>query len=126
MRQRLQRFLPIILIALAAQILAPIAACWAAANAISDPLGFVEICHSVPTSPGTADDHGTDQPLDCSACPICCVAQASFSYDTPPDIAFTTPQRQPAQVVWRHRTQDVVAFRTDSNAQARAPPSIST
>jgi len=122
MRQRLQKFLPIILIALAAQILAPIAACWAAAAATSDPLGFAEICHS--SSP-TTDDRDNDHRTDCNACPICCAAQASVSFDTPADITFTTPHRQPAQVVWRHRTQDIVACRAYSTAQARAPPSIS-
>jgi hypothetical protein len=38
MRSRLQKFLPVVLIALAVQVLAPIAACWAAAIAMSDPL----------------------------------------------------------------------------------------
>src|SRR5258707_257486 len=38
MRRRLARFLPIVLIALTVQILAPIGACWVAAFAISDPL----------------------------------------------------------------------------------------
>jgi hypothetical protein len=123
MRQRLQKFLPIILIALAAQILAPIAACWAAAAATSDAFGFAEICHS--SSP-TTDDQGKDHGMDCSACLICCMAaQASVSFDTPPDIAFATPHRQTTQVVWRHRTQDIVACRAYSTPQARAPPSIS-
>ena len=38
MRRRLKNFLPIVLIALAVQIVAPIAACWAAGIAASDPL----------------------------------------------------------------------------------------
>ena len=39
MRARLQKFLPIVLLALAMQVLAPIAACWAAGQAVADPLG---------------------------------------------------------------------------------------
>jgi hypothetical protein len=45
MRARLQKYLPIFLIALLVQILAPIGVCWAAAIAASDPLGTAEICH---------------------------------------------------------------------------------
>ena len=48
MRQRLQAFLPIVLIALMVQILAPIGAAWAAALVKADPLRGVEICHSQP------------------------------------------------------------------------------
>ena len=45
MRRRLQKYLPIILIALMVQILAPVVACWAAAVAASDPLNTAQICH---------------------------------------------------------------------------------
>jgi len=128
MRQRLQKFLPIILIALLAQILAPVAACWAAAYAISDPLGFGEICHSDSTSQGAAGsqgDQGADHCMDGSACQICCAAQANASFDAPQDITFAAPYRQFAQVIWHARAQDIVAFRAGLNAQARAPPVMS-
>ena len=46
MRRRLQKFLPIVLLALMVQILAPIGACWAAAVAVSDPLGSAVIWRS--------------------------------------------------------------------------------
>jgi hypothetical protein len=42
---RHQQFLPIVLIALAVLILAPIAAFWATAAVVSDPLQSAEICH---------------------------------------------------------------------------------
>ena len=45
MRRRLRKFLPVVLIALAVQIFAPIAACWAASIVASDPLGAAAICH---------------------------------------------------------------------------------
>ena len=45
MRRRFQKFLPIILIALVVQILAPIGVTFAAAIAASDPLSAVPICH---------------------------------------------------------------------------------
>src|SRR5690348_52499 len=46
MHRRLQAFLPIVLLALSMQVLAPVAACWAAANAILDPLSTESICHA--------------------------------------------------------------------------------
>ena len=44
MRRRLWKFLPIVLMALAVQIFAPIGACWAASIAASDPLHAAPIC----------------------------------------------------------------------------------
>jgi len=123
MRKRLKRFFPIVLIALVAQFLAPIAAGWAAAIAVSDPFGFAEICHSDATSPANNGDQGDDR-MACDACQICCAAQVSASFDTPQVLAFTAPHRQAVQVVWCPRARDITAFRAVSNAQARAPPSI--
>jgi hypothetical protein len=118
MRQRLRRFLPIVLIALAVQLLAPIAACWAAALAASDPLGAIEICHSDPTAPpGSADPHAQD-----GACSICCLAQSQASFDTPQPIAFSIPHINAAPVIWREDARAVLRTRNHSNAQARAPP----
>ncbi|MDI4233484.1 DUF2946 family protein [Bradyrhizobium sp. Arg237L] len=122
MRQRLQRFF---LIALAVQILAPIATCWAAAIAISDPVGFAEICHSDSSSPAASADRDTSQRAHDIACLICCAAQANASFDAPKAIAFATPYRQSVRMVWHARRQTHVASRAGSNAQARAPPSIS-
>ena len=51
MRRRLQRYLPVVLLALLVQIIAPVAACWAAAAVIADPIGAAEICHSDPSAP---------------------------------------------------------------------------
>ena len=49
----------IVLIALAVQIFAPIAACWAAGIAASDPLGAAIICHGdAGSAPGQSDQTG--------------------------------------------------------------------
>ncbi|HTO60526.1 MAG TPA: DUF2946 family protein [Bradyrhizobium sp.] len=125
MRRRLQRFVPIILIALAVQILAPMAVCWAAATAISDPLRFAEICHSDPASPTAPTDRGADHRAYVGSCPICCAAQLCAAFDAPPATAFAAPYRQATRVVWRARTQALAVPRAGSNAQARAPPFIS-
>jgi hypothetical protein len=124
MRRRLHKFLPIVLIALMVQILAPISACWAAAFAASDPLQGIlqgiEICHSDSAS-GASDQSGSHRAHD-GACAICCLTQANASFDTPPAISFATPYRDVACVVWRDDRTDRAQTRFGSHAQARAPP----
>jgi hypothetical protein len=122
MRRRLAKFLPIVLIALMVQILAPIGACWAAAFAISDPLLAVEICHSDPALASGQTDQGSEQRAHDGACSICCAAQASASFDTPQAVAVAAPYRDVARVVWRDHALGLAPFRTGSNAQARGPP----
>jgi hypothetical protein len=118
MRQRLRKFLPIFLIALAVQFVAPMAACWAAATAASDPLSSIEICHSDPTAPsGSRDPHAQD-----GGCPICCLAHSQASFDTPQPVAFAIPQIDTVPVVWREDTQADLRSRHQFSAQARAPP----
>ncbi len=122
MRRRFAKFLPIVLIALAVQILAPIGACWAAAVAVSDPLLATEICHSDPSSiAGQTDQSGEHRGHD-GACSICCAAQAGASVDTPQAVSVAGPYRDVARVVWRDHSLALSKFRSGSNAQARAPP----
>jgi Protein of unknown function (DUF2946) len=122
MRRRLAKFLPIVLIALTVQILAPIGACWAAAFAISDPLPAGEICHSDPASISGQTDQSDEHRAHDGACSMCCAAQASASFDTPHATAIATPYRDVARVVWRDHAPEPSAFGAGSNAQARAPP----
>jgi hypothetical protein len=121
MRRRLEKFLPIVLIALAVQILAPIAASWAAAIASSDPLQAAEICHSLPDSSGQTDQ-GSDPHVHDGACLICCAVHASASLDTPQHAALAVPYRLTTRVVWHTAARDVSPARSRSNTQARAPP----
>ena len=119
---RYQKYLPIVLIALAVQILAPIAACWAAATAAADPLQSVEICHSLSGATSGQSDQSGGQPAHDGACAICCVVQASASIDAPQRTAFTVPYRQTTRVDWTIAAMDLSPSRTGSNTQARAPP----
>lgn len=122
MRRRLQKFLPIVLIALMVQILAPVGATWAAAIAASDPLGAVPICHgSQEGLPSHSDQSGGHRAHD-GACSVCCVAQAGALLDTPKTEVVATPYRRAARVIWRDEATDLSTGRTRSNAQARAPP----
>ena len=124
MRRRLRNFLPIVLIALAVQILAPIAACWAAGIAASDPLQAAAICHeSGVSNSGQTEQTGQARAHD-GCCPLCSVAHTGPSVDTP-QTAVAAPYRQPERVVWLDRTPDLFGSRTGSQAQARAPPFIS-
>jgi hypothetical protein len=121
MRRQLEKFLPIVLIALAVQILAPIAASWTAAASASDPLLGFEICHSLPDGSGQTDP-GSDPHVHDGACLICCAVQASAAVDTPQQAAFAVPYRQTIRVVWHIAARHVSPARYRSNTQARAPP----
>ncbi|GLH75879.1 hypothetical protein SSBR45G_07870 [Bradyrhizobium sp. SSBR45G] len=121
MRQRLQALLPIVLIALMVQILAPIGAARAAAFAASDPLRGLEICHSQPGSQ-PADDESRAKPGG-DSCALCCAVQA-VALDAPALVAADVPHRDVRDVVWRASSSDIVAARAFSSAQARAPPAV--
>ena len=124
MRRRLRKFLPIVLIALTVQILAPIGACWAAIIAVADPLQAAVICHgaAVPV-PGQTDQTGQPRAHD-GACSLCCVVHAAASSIDTPQTAIAAPYRLPERVVWRDSAPDLFGLRTGSHAQARAPPQM--
>jgi hypothetical protein len=119
MRRRLEKYLPIVLIALMVQIFAPVAACWAAAIAASDPLRGIEICHD---SSGTPNQPGDQNSAHGGGCAVCCLASANASLDTPVPMALGVPYRTIASFAWREQRADLSAFRVGSNAQARGPP----
>jgi hypothetical protein len=126
MRRRLRKFLPIVLMALTVQILAPIAACWAASVAASDPLHAAVICHDGASAQGQTDNPSdqTGQPrVHDGCCSACSVAHAGAPVD-PPQTAVATPYRQSARVVWLDLAPERFGSRTGSQAQARAPPQL--
>ncbi|MDP3693764.1 DUF2946 domain-containing protein [Bradyrhizobium sp.] len=123
MRRRLRKFLPIVLIALAVQILAPIGACWAASIAASDPLHAAPICTGSATS-ATDQTGQTGRGTHDGACAMCCLAHVSASLDTP-EASFAAPLRQAERVVWIDATPERFGPRPGWHAQARAPPSDS-
>ena len=94
LRQRLQSFLPIVLFALALQILAPIGASWIAASAVADPLRGVEICHSDAGAQSAPADQDGDRHACSIDCLFCCVLHAGSALDTPQPTAFAAPPRQ--------------------------------
>ena len=124
MRRRLGKFLPIVLIAVLAQIFAPIGATWAASIAASDPLHGAVICHgnAAPTSSQT-DQSGPHRAHD-GCCSVCSVVHTGAAVDAPVAAAITPP-RHAASVVWLDAAPDLFSSRAGSHAQARAPPSFS-
>jgi len=118
MHARLQKFLPVVLLALAMQVLAPIAACLAAGQAVADPLSAAAICHNVSEQGGQTDTptaHG-------AACALCCLAQVSASLDSPQQAAFAIPVRHAARVMWHATDRSTISACKGTSAQARAPP----
>jgi Protein of unknown function (DUF2946) len=132
MRRRLKTFLPIVLFALAVQIFAPIAACWAAGVAASDPLGGAVICHgnaAAGATQGTHETHGDQtapQGIHRGCCSLCGVLHTGVPVDAPQAAAaILTFDRQAAPVVWHELTLDPAGSRAGSPEQARAPPALS-
>src|SRR5665213_3027791 len=124
MRRRLRKFLPIVLMALAVQIFAPIAACWAASIAASDPLQVAFICHDDGGTPRGQTDEGGQPRAHDGCCSVCSVAHSAAPVDVP-QMAVAAPYSQSHRVVWRDAAPDLLGSRAGSHAQARAPPSNS-
>jgi len=124
MRRRLRNFLPVVLIAVAVQILAPIAACWAASIAASNPLHAAAICHDGAATQDQTNNQPdqTGQPrAHDGCCSVCSAAHAGAPVETP-QTAVSVPYLQPEHVLWLERTPNLFGSRPGSHARARAPP----
>src|SRR4051812_24403187 len=97
MRRRPGRFLPIVLLALLVQILAPIGVSWATSIALSDPLASAVICSgSVTGGHHQPRQHGPDD----ACCSVCTVAQSSGSALESRFETFTIPDRPTQNLLW--------------------------
>lgn len=121
MRRRLKNFLPIVLVALLVQILAPIGACWAATLAASDPLAAATICHD-DAGAGQGDQTGHDAHDGC--CSACSVLQTGAPVDHP-EITTQAVERAPSRIAWLDFASELDRSRAGLSAQARAPPLFS-
>src|SRR4051794_7907586 len=122
MRRRLRKFLPIVFLALTVQILAPIAACWAASVAASDPLSSRFICHDSAASSGPTDQTGQPAAHD-GCCSFCSIAHTGATIDTP-QATVASPYAQSVRLVWLYPSMDPPDPRSGWQAQARAPPRL--
>lgn len=120
MRRRLGIFLPIVVLALLAQIFAPIGACWAYSAVMADPLRAAELC-----KPGNSSgDSSGSQTVMHDCCGACALAHAPA---TPPEpqMYAVAPSQQVRTLAWRQIDDACARQQRDRNAQARAPPHIS-
>jgi Protein of unknown function (DUF2946) len=123
MRRRLEHLIPIVLLAILVQLMAPIAAFRAFAHAANDPLYMASICAGM----GTAADDAQTVPAntqhdrgDC--CAFCAGSHSGATALTPPPLIFVTLQRHYERQSWLEATEPKPTVRVGSNAQARAPP----
>ncbi|WOH47266.1 DUF2946 domain-containing protein [Bradyrhizobium sp. sBnM-33] len=123
MRRRLKNFLPIVLIALVVQIFAPIGACWAASIASSDPLAGAVICHGN-GAPGAGQSDQANHRAHDGCCSVCSMLHTGAPVDGPQTAAVDV-DRVAKRVAWFDFAFRLTNARAGSQAQARAPPSIS-
>jgi Protein of unknown function (DUF2946) len=126
MRRRLELFIPIVVLAVLVQLIAPIAAFRVVAYATSDPLYLASICTetasssaSQPTAPAKNQHaHG-------ECCAFCGAGHGATLALASPPLIFVTLQRQYQQISWLEAADPMPTVRVGSNTQARAPPSFS-
>lgn len=123
MRRRLRNFLPIVLMALAIQIVAPVAACWAVSIVASDPLHAAVICHDTAASGSNTDDHTGQPRAHDGCCSVCSFAQMGSGIAAP-DAAAAAPYFQQSRLVWLAFEAVGPSSRHGSVAQARGPPQV--
>ncbi|WP_445819632.1 DUF2946 family protein [Bradyrhizobium sp. ISRA442] len=119
MRHRLELFLPIVVLALVMQILAPVAACWAATIAFVDPLQTASICH-VGGGVGSGDQDRENLAHD-GLC-VVCVSYAGAAVDAPRTHAIPPQPGEVLIVRWPDASAISASDRVGSSSRARGPP----
>ena len=124
MRRRLEAFVPIVLLAVLVQLMAPIAAFRAVAYATSDPLYMASICTDMASVSDAQSAPNETQHSHGDCCAFCGAGHAvAVALDAPP-LIFVTLQRQFQWISWLEDADPMPAVRIGSNAQARAPPQL--
>jgi hypothetical protein len=126
MRRRLEAFFPIVLVAILVQLLAPIAAFRAVADATNDPLYMASICTEMASMASSSDGQGTPAGTQQShqCCAFCGAGHGGAVAIDPPQLVFVTLQRQYQLISWLEAADRMPIIRGSSNAQARAPPQL--
>ena len=123
MRRRLELFIPIVLLSILVQFIAPVAAFRAVAYAATDPLHMGPMCSgmvSTPDDPQTGPNNTQHDSGD--SCAFCAASHSGSIAVEPPRLVFVSLQRQYQRVSWLEAADPMPAARIGSNAQARAPP----
>jgi hypothetical protein len=124
MRRRLEIFVPIVLLSMMVQLLAPIGAFRAVAYAVSDPLHMAAICSGMGSSQDASPTTGAQVPHGANCCGFCSVGHAGAVPLDPPPLIHVALQRQYRLIAWLEAVDHIPPARVGAHAQARAPPSI--
>lgn len=126
MQRRLEALIPIVLLAVMVQLIAPIAAFRVAANAVSGQLYMTAICSGMgPSQDDLQTAPGRTEHRSGSCCAFCAAGHGGAVALNPPALVFVILQRQYQLVSWLEPAEPMSTLRVGSNAQARAPPTIS-
>jgi hypothetical protein len=125
MRRRLEVFIPIVLLAILVQLIAPIAAFRVVASAISDPLYMASICSEMTASQDAPSAPAKTPHNHADCCAFCGAGHGGSVAVDPPPLVFVSLQREYQRVFWLQAAEPMPTVRVGSNTQARAPPSIS-
>ncbi|QWG15779.1 DUF2946 domain-containing protein [Bradyrhizobium sediminis] len=125
MRRRLEVIIPIVLLSILVQVIAPIGAFRAVAHAASDPLYMASICSGMASTAYDAQTAPASAQHDRGDCCAFCAGTGSGNALEPPPLIFVSLQRQYQRMSWLQAADPMPALRVGSNAQARAPPTIS-
>jgi polyferredoxin len=123
MHRRLEKFLPLVAIAVLVQVVAPIGGIFAIAAAVSDPVRMAAICSEMPSR--SADPVPATAPVDgrncCAFCPFGAFASAAID---PPSFVLAHWQSSYRRVIWHPAIGMLTVSPGYSHAQARAPPGV--
>ena len=122
MRRRLEIFIPIVLLSMMVQLLAPIGAFRAVAHAVSDPLYMAAICSGMASSQDASQTTAAKAPHGANCCGFCSVGHGGAVALDPPPLIYVALQRQYRLIAWLEAADHVPSARAGSQAQARAPP----
>jgi hypothetical protein len=122
MRRRLELLIPIVLLAILVQLMAPIAAFRAFAYAANDPLYMASICSGMGTAADDAQTAPANNQHDRGDCCAFCAGSHGATALAPPPLIFVTLHRHYQRLSWLQAAELLPIVRVGSNAQARAPP----
>jgi Protein of unknown function (DUF2946) len=124
MRRRLEAFIPIVVLAVLVQLMAPIAAFRVVAYATSDPLYLASICSGMTSASDDQTDPAQTSHQHGDCCAFCVGSHGGAVAVEPPPLIFVSLQRQYQQISWLEAAGAMPVFRVGSNSQARAPPPL--
>jgi hypothetical protein len=124
MRRRLEIFIPIVMLAVLVQLMAPIAVFRVVAYATTDPLYLTSICSGITSDSDAQTDPASKPHHHGDCCAFCVGSHGGAVAVDPPPLIFVSLQRQYQQIFWLEAAEPMPVFRVGSNAQARAPPPL--